>query len=117
MRAAHPRDVCAWIRGGARHPVAVGLASVRVLLLLLDDDDYRSSRRALAGALVSRGDDVYVMASLGSEPLDAGVIAIPWSIDRGGLDPRRELRAIAEVIAAYARVRPDPVHHVPLQPA
>jgi glycosyltransferase involved in cell wall biosynthesis len=85
-------------------------------VLLLLDGDYRESRRALARALVARGDDVIVM-STPEGPLDHGVTAIPWHIDRGGLDPLREARALAEVVSAYARLRPDLVHHVALKPA
>src|SRR4029077_20427960 len=86
----------------------------------LDEDDYRSSRRALARSLVARGDDVFVIAARDAQrdaALDDGVRAIPWSIDRGSLDPIREARALAEVVATYARVRPDLVHHVSHKPA
>ena len=89
---------------------------MRVVLLLLDDD-FHQSRRSLARALGARGAEVIVMAPPDhSGELPPGVRVERWSLRRGSLHPLRELRALADVVRAYRRLRPAVVHHVSHKP-
>jgi glycosyltransferase involved in cell wall biosynthesis len=91
---------------------------VRFLFLLLDWDDFRRNRLALARALRESGADVAVMMDTGGMPegVADGFRIIPWSVARGSVNPVTELRSLAQVAAAYRRLRPDLVHHFALKP-
>jgi len=66
------------------------------------------------------GMEVYVMTRV-NQHADAireeGFRLIPWKgIVPGGVNPFRELRALAEVVKQYRSIRPDLVHHVHNKP-
>jgi glycosyltransferase involved in cell wall biosynthesis len=95
------------------------LSGRTVLFLVSEDWYFWSHRRVLARAAREAGARVVVAARMtehregiwgeGFEP-----VHIPF--DRSGVDPRRDLATLAEIIRAYRRHKPDLVHHVAMKP-
>lgn len=97
------------------------MAAAGTLLFLVTEDWYFCSHRlGLARAARQAGWRVVVATRFDRhrERLAAeGFDLVPLGLRRRSLDPLRELAAIAEIVAAYRRERPDIVHHVALKPA
>lgn len=97
------------------------MAAAGTLLFLVTEDWYFCSHRlGLARAARQAGWRVVVATRFDRhrERLAAeGFELVPLGLRRRSLDPLRELAAIAEIVAAYRRERPDIVHHVALKPA
>jgi glycosyltransferase involved in cell wall biosynthesis len=99
-----------------RHP----MSKPRLLMVNHEDWFFWSHRRALAVAALEAGFDVTIATpvqahgeriralGLGLEPLQY--------LRRGSREPLRELHAIGELTALYARTAPDIVHHVNIKP-
>ena len=95
-------------------------AEKRVLLLLIAEDWYFWSHRLpLARAARQAGYQVVVVTrvrKLGRAIEAEGFDLVPLRLRRSGANPLLELRALAEIVGIYRRVRPNIVHHVALKP-
>lgn len=96
------------------------LPKSKILFVVSEDWYFRSHRLPLAVALVRQGHEVVLAARVNGDEAEIeaqGVRVIPLRhMDRSGLNPLRDLRAIAELIGIYRREKPDLVHHVALKP-
>jgi glycosyltransferase involved in cell wall biosynthesis len=93
---------------------------IKLLFLVTEDWYFWSHRLPIARAARDAGMEVYVMTRV-NQHADAireeGFRLIPWKgIVPGGVNPFRELRALAEVVKQYRSIRPDLVHHVHNKP-
>jgi glycosyltransferase involved in cell wall biosynthesis len=92
----------------------------RKLLFLVTEDYYFVSHRlALAQAAKAAGFDVAVVTRVrnhGDVIRRAGLRLVPFENVRSGLNPIREMAALARLIALYRRERPDIAHHVAMKP-
>ena len=73
----------------------------------------------IARALQNGGWDVHLVCPPGPtvEALTAeGFGVIPWRLDRGSVNPLREVVAMVDLIRIYRRERPDLTHHVTIKP-
>src|SRR5690606_19077529 len=69
------------------------VARPRLLFVVTEDWYFRSHRLALAKAAIAAGFDVAVatrIANHGGAIEEAGVRAVPFAIDRGGMNPLRD---------------------------
>jgi len=93
---------------------------IKLLFLVTEDWYFWSHRLPLARAARDAGMEVYVMARVNRHAdaiREEGFRLIPWKgIVPGGVNPFRELRALAEVVKQYRSIRPDLVHHVHNKP-
>lgn len=90
-------------------------------LLYLTTEDWFFCSHFLDRAVAAKaaGYDVAVMTHVTAHAdaiRDRGIRLLPWSLDRGSLDPRREVRAFAEVLRALRAERPDILHNIALKP-
>lgn len=91
----------------------------KLLYLVPEDWFFCSHFLDRARAAKAAGYDVAVMAHVAAHAeviRGHGIRVLPWSLDRGSLDPGREIRAVAEVIRALRRERPAILHNVALKP-
>lgn len=91
----------------------------KLLFLVTEDWYFVSHRLALAIAARRAGFDVAVATRFGSHRRaieDAGLRAIPFEMNRRGLNPLALLREAVELAGIYRRERPDVVHLVALRP-
>lgn len=91
----------------------------RLLYFVTEDWYFCSHRLALAHAARQMGYQVTVLTRVnqhGDIIRSQGFNLIPLEIDRGGLNPVRELKTLYKVWQTYTQVRPDIVHHVALKP-
>jgi glycosyltransferase involved in cell wall biosynthesis len=90
-------------------------------LLYLTTEDWFFCSHFLDRAVAAKaaGYDVGVMTHVTAHA-DAirarGIRVLPWSLDRGSLDPRREVRALTEVLRALRAERPDILHNIAIKP-
>ncbi len=92
---------------------------MRIALFVTEDWYLRSHRLPLVEAAVARGHDVLALTRLsryGHEIRSIGAEVVHVNLDRSGLNPIRETRAISEIVAALGRFRPDVLHNVALKP-
>ncbi|MBC7905450.1 MAG: glycosyltransferase family 4 protein [Rhodospirillaceae bacterium] len=94
-------------------------ARPRLLFLVSEDWYFLSHRIALARAARAAGFDVFVATrvnDLGEAIRAEGFTLLPITMDRGGVNPLKDLAVLAQVIRIYRKVRPDVVHHVAIKP-
>jgi len=92
---------------------------MKVLYLVTEDWYFWSHRLALARAAKQRGHEVVVVTAVnkhGERIKEEGFKLVPWTLDRSGKNPLRELGSVWELVAVYRRYRPDVAHHVALKP-
>jgi glycosyltransferase involved in cell wall biosynthesis len=93
----------------------------RASLLYLITVDWFFASHFLGRAVAARdaGYDVLVLTQCDAHAescREAGLKVLHWDVERSGLNPIRELRALHQVIRAYRAYRPDLVHHIALKP-
>ena len=90
-------------------------------LLYLTTEDWFFCSHFLDRAIAAKaaGYDIAVMTHVTAHAdaiRDRGVRLLPWSLDRGSLDPRREIRALVDVVRALRAERPDILHNIAIKP-
>jgi glycosyltransferase involved in cell wall biosynthesis len=90
-------------------------------LLYLITEDWFFCSHFLDRAVAARdaGYEVLVLTQVsrhGQAIRAAGLRLLPLNMDRGGLNPFLELRALWEVARVYRDERPDLIHHIALKP-
>ncbi len=91
----------------------------RLLFLVTEDWYFWTHRVPVAAAAMKAGFDVTVATRVqehGHLMEAMGIEVIPLSLRRSNWNAVGEVRAIAELIRVYRRVRPDVAHHVGLKP-
>lgn len=92
---------------------------MKILLVISEDWFFLSHRRALGEACLAAGWQVVVATHVtahGEAIRRAGFQLEPLPLERGGLNPWRELRCILRLAALLIRHRPDILHSVALKP-
>lgn len=93
---------------------------MRLVFHLANDHYFLSHRLPLALAAMEAGFEVWLVATdtgQMAEVASHGVRTVALRrYDRVGMNPFREVRALAELVGAYRRLRPDVVQHVGLKP-
>jgi glycosyltransferase involved in cell wall biosynthesis len=93
--------------------------SPKLLYFVTEDWYFCSHRFALAKAAQQQGFSVSVLTSVnqhGDIIRSAGFNLIELKIDRGGINPLRELRTLYQIWQVYRQLKPDIAHHVALKP-
>ncbi|MGH8559846.1 MAG: glycosyltransferase, partial [Methylococcales bacterium] len=109
------RDVCT----NFRQSESCMNHGIKLLYFVTEDWYFCSHRLALAYAAKQMGYHVTVLTRVnryGDLIRSQGFNLIPLDLERGGLNPLRELKTLYKVWQIYTRVRPDIVHHVALKP-
>lgn len=91
----------------------------KLLFVVTEDWYFVSHRLPLAGAARRAGFDVAVATRFNNHRKaieDAGLRAIPFAMNRRGVNPVALLREAVELAGIFRRERPDIVHHVALRP-
>jgi len=91
----------------------------KLIYVLTEDWFFCSHFIERAAAARAEGWDVAVMTRFSrhaDEIRARGLRVIPLHIDRGSIDPWRELGVIRQIYTAYCEEKPDLVHHVALKP-
>lgn len=91
----------------------------KIVLVISEDWFFLSHRRALAEACLAAGWQVVVATHVTDRAeiiRQAGFTLEPLPLERGGLNPWRELRCILRLAAVLLRHRPDILHSVALKP-
>ncbi len=91
----------------------------KLLYFVTEDWYFCSHRLALAQAAQQAGYQVTVLTRVnrhGDIIRSQGFNLIPLDIDRGGVNPIRELITLVKVWKIYTQIKPDIVHHVALKP-
>ena len=91
----------------------------KIMLVISEDWFFLSHRRALAEACLAAGWQVVVATHITDRAeiiRQAGFILEPLPLERGGLNPWRELRCVIRLAAVLLRHRPDILHSVALKP-
>jgi len=91
----------------------------KLLFVVTEDWYFVSHRLATAVAARCAGFDVVVVTRFSKHRQtieDAGLRAIPFGMNRRGLNPLTLLREALALACIYRRERPDVVHHVALRP-
>src|SRR5512135_2223819 len=94
-------------------------AGRRLLMLVNHAGFFLSHRLPIALAARDAGYEVHLATPRSKHvPLieKEGLAWHPVRLTRSGTNPFAELRAIADVVGLYRRVRPDIVHHVTTKP-
>lgn len=90
------------------------------LLFFVTEDWYFCSHRIdLARAAKQAGYQVSVLTRVtrhGDIIRNEGFELIPLQIERGGVNPLRELNTIYQIVKHYKKISPDIVHHVAIKP-
>lgn len=92
---------------------------VKLLYFVTEDWYFCSHRLELARAAQQAGYDVHVLTRVnadGDKIRAEGFHLIPLTMQRGSINPLRELQALFQVWQAYQQIKPDIVHHVALKP-
>jgi glycosyltransferase involved in cell wall biosynthesis len=92
----------------------------KVLFLVSEDWYFVSHRLDLARAAIEAGYDVVVATRVSSHAeriTGTGVRLRPLTLDRGGLNPVRDIATLRQILDIYREEVPDIVHHVALKPA
>lgn len=90
-----------------------------IVFFISEDWYFLSHRRALAEACLREGWRVVVAANDTGQAQairDAGCVFAPVPMRRGGINPLRDLRALAAMMGVVRRYRPDLIHAVALKP-
>lgn len=92
----------------------------RTLLFFVSEDAYFESHR-LPLALAARDAGLRVVlvtrcSDRGARLRELGIEVIPLEIDRGSVNPLRDLALLYRLCVIYRRIRPDVVHHVAMKP-
>ncbi len=91
----------------------------KLLFLVTEDWYFCSHRLPIAIEAKRRGFDVVVATNVngyGDFIESQGITLIALNIDRGNLNPWKELAAIRQLIKVYKNEKPDIVHHVAMKP-
>lgn len=94
-------------------------ANKKLLYFVTEDWYFCSHRLALAKLAQQAGFDISVLTRVnrhGHIIHAAGMQLIPLDVDRGGVNPLREIQTLWQVWQVYRQVKPDLVHHVALKP-
>ncbi len=92
---------------------------MKLLFLVTEDWYFVSHRLPLAVAAREAGFGVVVVTRVREKVAAiaaAGIRVIPFEMNRGGMNPLRELATLFRLWLLYRRERPDIVHHVALKP-
>jgi glycosyltransferase involved in cell wall biosynthesis len=91
----------------------------RLVFVVNNPDFLVSHRLVLVRGARAAGYDVHAITpnGPGQQVLRAeGVETHSWRLDRKGQGPLQEARSVASLVALYARLQPDIVHHVTIKP-
>lgn len=91
----------------------------KIVYIITEDWSFLSHRVVLARACRAAGWDVVIATRVsdhGDEIRRAGFVLEPLPLERGGMNPFADLRAIAAMVGVLRRHRPDIVHTVALKP-
>lgn len=91
----------------------------KLLFFITEDWVFCSHRLPLAVAARDAGFDVVLVTNVSkhSEVIErAGIKLIPLQLDRGSMNPLKELLTLARLTALYRQEKPDLVHHVAIKP-
>lgn len=92
----------------------------RLLIIVNNPDFFLSHRLPIALAAREAGWDVHVATGPGAQGAarirEAGLPHHPVPLDRGGLNPVRDLVSFGQLLALIRRLRPDVVHAVTIKP-
>jgi glycosyltransferase involved in cell wall biosynthesis len=92
---------------------------MRLLFIVSEDWYFLSHRLHLGTTAVRVGYKVALLTRVSSHRQqieDAGIEVIPWNLERGSRNPFKELQALADVVGALRRFKPDLIHAVALKP-
>lgn len=92
----------------------------KLLFLVTEDGFFWSHRLPIARAAARSGFEVIVVArDLGHAQhiRDEGFRFIHWRLIRKSFSPRKELRAVRQLVDIYRTEQPDIAHHVAIKPA
>jgi len=91
----------------------------KLLFFITEDWVFCSHRLPLASAARDAGYDVVLVTNVSkhAEIIErAGIRLIPFNLERGSMNPLKELSVIARLAAIYSQEKPDVVHHVAIKP-
>ena len=91
----------------------------KLLYFITEDWVFCTHRLPLAVAAREAGYDVTLVTNVSNHAeviRNSGIKLIPFNLDRGGMNPLRELRSIIDLVKIYKRECPDIVHHVAIKP-
>jgi glycosyltransferase involved in cell wall biosynthesis len=97
----------------------IGRRRPRLLYFVTEDWYFWSHRLNIASAALEAGYDVVVVTRVNQHAAalrERGFRVVDIQLQRGRMFSLKELRTLAQVIAAYRREKPDLVHHVGLKP-
>ncbi len=91
----------------------------KLLFFITEDWVFCSHRLPLALAALDAGYDVVLVTKVKAHAdliRSKGIKLIPFDLDRGSMNPLKELAAIARLTSIYRQEHPDIVHHVAIKP-
>jgi len=91
----------------------------KILFVVSGSKFFISHRLTLAKAAKSVGYEIHVAtpaSALDHLITDAGLIHHPISLDRGGLNPFKDVMTIFNLWRLYHKIKPDIIHHVTVKP-
>lgn len=91
----------------------------KLLFFITEDWVFCSHRLPLALAARDAGYDVTLVTNVSSHAekiRQSGIKIIPFNLDRGSVNPLKELATVARLTAIYRQEMPDIVHHVAIKP-
>jgi len=91
----------------------------KIVFLVAEDWYFLSHRKILAEACLKAGWQVVVAANVGNHGAEIeamGCALEPMDFDRGGINPLRDLKTLAKIIAMLRRQKPDVLHSVGMKP-
>lgn len=91
----------------------------KILFLVTEDWAFLTHRLPMARAARAAGAEVVVASRTGAATArirELGYRVVPVAIDRGSLNPLRELATVARLVAILRRERPDILHNIALKP-
>jgi glycosyltransferase involved in cell wall biosynthesis len=92
----------------------------RLLFIVSEDWYFASHRLHLAKAAQAAGYSVAVLCHTGEARArieEAGIPVLPWCLERGSLNPWKEVRALFALFAALRAFKPDVIHAVAFKPS
>ncbi|NTV47984.1 MAG: glycosyltransferase family 4 protein, partial [Chlorobiales bacterium] len=91
----------------------------KLLFFITEDWVFCSHRLPLAKAAREAGFDVSVVTNVSMHAdviQKSGIRLIPFNLDRGSLNPLKQLFVLARLTAIYRQEKPHIVHHVAIKP-
>lgn len=91
----------------------------KLLLFITEDWVFCSHRLPLAIAALEARYDVTLVTNVSTHAdviRQAGIKLIPFNLERGSMNPLKELSAVARLTSIYRQEKPDVVHHVAIKP-